>query len=309
MKLLKNEDSEELVVEMILHTKHYSLTLNKNKCVGCGICMEICPKEAVEAKRTPKEKSGEAKPPTVTVNEEKCHYCGVCVAFCPFGALALDINGESAIPVVESESFPQLLREISVDENKCSLECLKIENPCPLDLIKVSLHTKDGKEIADTKLAKTSKNFEVTVEIDKESCPCCRQCETKFPEGTIQVKKIFEGTLRIDNTKCPEGCHDCIDVCPFPNVLFLSEDEKVQVNDPNCIYCGVCRIACPEESALELNRIRVRHTDVRSGTWNKALEKLASTKAVAKELQSKSAKRLHEAVRKRTTPEVLEYEF
>ena len=40
---------------MVLHTKHYSLTLNKNKCKGCGVCMTICPKEAIEATRTPKE--------------------------------------------------------------------------------------------------------------------------------------------------------------------------------------------------------------------------------------------------------------
>lgn len=287
MKLLKSENSNELVVEMILHTKHYSLTLNKNKCKGCGICMQICPKEAIESTRTRKEEGKEAKQPTVSVNEEKCHYCGICVALCPFGALTLRINGEDAIPVVGKESFPQLIRNISVDESKCGKECLEIEEPCPLELIKVSVG-KDGK---------------VAVDIDKDSCPCCRQCETRFPSGAIQVKKFFEGTLKIDTAKCPEGCHDCVDVCPFPDVLTLAKDGKVEVNEQNCIYCGACKIACPEEDALELNRIRVRHTEVRSGTWNKALEKLASTQAVAKELQSKSAKRLYESVEKRCPPE------
>ena len=309
MKLLKNENSNELVVEMVLHTKHYSLTLNKSKCTGCGVCMEICPKEAIEATRTPKAEGEEAKPPTVTISEEKCHYCGVCVALCPFGALTLKINGEDAIPVVGSESFPQLIRDISVDEDKCGLECLEIDEACPLDLINVSVRTKDGRDVTDVISKANKENLKVIIEIDKECCPCCRLCETKFPNGTIQVKKIFEGSLRIDRERCPEGCHDCLDLCPIPNVLYLSKDGKVHVNETNCIYCGVCRIACPEERALELKRMRIRHTPVRSGRWNKAFENLASTKAVAKELKSKSGKRLQESVQKRFPPEGLENDF
>jgi len=288
---------------MVLHTKRYSLTLNKNKCTGCGLCMEICPREAIEVTRTPKAEGEEAKPPTVAISKEKCNYCGMCEAICPFGALSIRINGEHVVPVVNSESFPQLVREITVDETKCGLECLDIEEACPLNLIKVSVHTKDGKEVTDVTSRTNKKNLKVTVEIDKESCPCCRLCETKFPDGAIQVKKIFQGSLRVNSEKCPEGCHDCLDVCPISGVLYLSEDGKVNVNELNCVYCGVCRIVCPEEGALELTRLHISHTQVRSGAWNKALEKLASTKAVTKELQTKSGKRLQESVKNRFTPE------
>jgi 4Fe-4S ferredoxin len=284
---------------MILHAKRYSLTLNKNKCVGCGVCMEICPQEAIEVTRTPKAKGEEAKTPTVTISKEKCHYCGICEAICPFAALTTKINGEHVIPVVKSESFPQLIRKITVNETKCGLECTKIEEPCPLDLIKVSVHTKDGKEVKDASSRADKKNLRVTVEVDRESCPGCRLCETKFPDGAIYARKVFEGSLRVYSEKCPEGCHDCLDVCPISGVLYLSEDGKVQVNETNCVYCGACRIACPEEGALELTRTRIRHTEIRSGTWNKALEKLASTTAVTKELKSKSGKKLHQSVEKR----------
>jgi 4Fe-4S ferredoxin len=290
-----------------MHAKRYSLTLDKRKCTGCGICTEICPREAIKVTMTPKAEGEEAKPPTATVSEEKCNYCSICEAICPFGALTVRINGEHVIPVVRSESFPQLIREITVDETKCGLECLEIEEPCPLDLIKVSVHTKDGKEVTDANSIKNKKNLKVTVEIDKESCPCCRLCETKFPDGAIQVKKIFHGSLRVNSEKCPEGCHDCVDVCPIPGVLYLSEDGKVNVNESNCIYCGVCRIVCPEEEALELTRTSIRHTPVRSGAWNKALEKLASTNAVSKELQTKSVRRLQEAIENRFPLEADEY--
>ncbi len=294
VKLLKSEDGNELVIEMALHSKRYSLTLNKNKCTGCGICMEICPREAIEVTRTPKREGEKAKPPVVSLKEEKCTYCGICETLCLFGAFNIKINGEHVIPVVKSESFPQLIREITVDETKCDFECLEIEEPCPLDLIKISVQNIGGKDA-------TSK---VTVQIDKDSCPCCGICETRFPEGAIRIEKIFHGKLTIDSDKCPEGCHDCMDVCPIPGVLYLSENGKVQVNERNCIYCGVCNTVCPEDEALELNRTRILHTEVRSGAWNKALEKLASTKAMTKELKTKSGKRLKESVRKRFLPEV-----
>ncbi|UCC57736.1 MAG: 4Fe-4S dicluster domain-containing protein [Candidatus Bathyarchaeum sp.] len=289
---------------MVLHAKRYSLTLDKNKCTGCGICMEICPREAIEVTKTPKIEGEAAKPPTVAISEEKCTYCGMCETLCAFGALSIKINGEHIIPVVNSESFPQLIREITVDETKCGVECAEIEDACPLDLIKVSVHTPDGKEITGANSRLNKENLEVTVNIDKDSCPCCQLCETKFPDSAIRVEKIFHGNLRINREKCPEDCHDCLDVCPIPGVLYLLDDGKVHVNELNCIYCGVCRIVCPEEGALELNRTRIRHTEVRSGAWNKALEKLASTKAMTKELKTKSGKRLYESMKSRFPPEV-----
>ncbi len=291
VKLLKTENENVLVVEMILHAKRYSLTLNKKKCVGCGICMEICPREAIEVTPTPKAEGEEAKTPIVAINKEKCTYCGICEAICPFGAVTTRINGEHVIPVVESDSFPQLIREITVDETKCGLEYTEIEEACPLDLIKVSVKAKDGKD-------------KVTVEIDKESCPCCRLCVTKFPEGTISVKQMLEGNLRIYSDKCPAGCHDCLDVCPISSVLYLTEDGKMNVNETNCVYCGTCRIVCPEKEALELTRTRIHHTEIHSGAWNKALEKLASTKAVTKELKTNSGKRLTQVVENRCIKKV-----
>jgi len=299
MKLLKNETENELLIEMILHTKRYSLTLDKTRCIGCGICMEICPREAIEIKKTPKADEKKAKPPTIDISEEKCHYCGMCDPVCPFGALKVRINGEPMIPVINSESFPQLIREIEVDTTKCDLDCVDCEKACPLNLIKVSVHTLDGEEVTDIASRLNKENLAVKVDIEKDFCPCCRLCEMKCPEGAIHVEKIFHGNLRINREKCPEGCQDCLDVCPIPEALYLSNEGKVYVNGLYCVYCGVCRIVCPEEEALELHRTYICHTPVRSGAWNKALEKITSTKVMTKELRTKSSTRAKESVRKR----------
>jgi len=299
MKLLKNETENELTIEMILHTKRYSLTLDKTRCTGCGICMEICPREAIEIKKTPKADGEKAKPPTLYISEEKCHYCGMCEPICPFGALMVKIDGEHMIPVINSESFPKLIREIEVDPTKCALDCIDCEEACPLNLIKVSVRAPDGEEVTDIASRPNKENLTVTVDIEKDFCPCCRLCEMKCPEDTIHVEKIFYGNLRINREKCPEDCQDCLDVCPIPGALYLSDDGKIYVNKMYCIYCGVCKIACPEEGALELHRTSIRHTPVHSGAWNKALEKLTSTKAMTKELRTKSSTKTQESLEKR----------
>jgi len=82
--------------------------------------------------------------------------------------------------------------------------------------------------------------------------------------------------------------------------LYLSEeDKKVHVNELHCVYCGVCKIVCPVEEALELQRTSIRHTPIRSGAWNKALEKLTSTKEMTKELRAKGLTKARESVEKR----------
>lgn len=258
--------------------------------------MEICPREAIQITRTFKIPGENAKPPTFKINETKCNYCGICEAICPFGALKLKINGKRIIPVVKTESFPQLIREINIDETKCGVECLEIEDTCPLDLIKIDTYYKDDG---------TEKNG-VKINIEKEYCPGCRICEKKFPENAIHVEKMFYGNLRINKEKCPEGCHDCVDTCPIPGVLTISKKGDIEINEFNCVYCGTCKVTCPEKEALELNRSRIRHTEVRSGTWNKALEKIASTNAVIKELENKNAKKLRGAILKRFPPEELD---
>jgi 4Fe-4S ferredoxin len=300
MKLLKTETENQLVVERILHAKRYSLTLDRTLCTGCGICKEICPREAIEIKTVPRAEGEKAKPPTIDVDEKKCQYCGICESICPFGALKVRVDGEHVIPVIKTESFPQLLREIEVDTTKCDAGCVECEEACPLNLIKVTVRTPDGEEVKDIESRPDKENLTVDVEIKKDLCPCCRLCAVKCPEDAIRVRKIFHGIIRINREKCPEGCQDCLDVCPITGALYVSEeDQKVHVNELFCVYCGVCKIICPVEDALELQRTYIRHTPVHSGAWNKALEKLMSINGMTKELRTKSLTKLRESVEKR----------
>ena len=53
------------------------ITINEEKCKGCGLCQKSCPVSAIE---------GEAREKRV-INQEKCIKCGTCLTSCPFKAI------------------------------------------------------------------------------------------------------------------------------------------------------------------------------------------------------------------------------
>jgi nitroreductase/NAD-dependent dihydropyrimidine dehydrogenase PreA subunit len=58
--------------------------IDKNRCVGCGACIEVCPDQTISLQDEYAEISG-----------KKCMACGHCVAVCPETAISLDIIDES----------------------------------------------------------------------------------------------------------------------------------------------------------------------------------------------------------------------
>ncbi len=53
------------------------ITINEEKCKGCGLCQKSCPVEAIE---------GQAREKRV-INQDKCIKCGTCLTSCPFQAI------------------------------------------------------------------------------------------------------------------------------------------------------------------------------------------------------------------------------
>lgn len=286
VKIVKKEDENSLTLERILYTKHYTLSLDRSRCIGCELCKDACPKEAIKiVKPENLEAVSESMPKkiTVTVLEDKCNFCGICSEICIFGAFGQSVNGEVWVPVLKSESFPQIVHEVKVDVAKCPPGCRICEEECPLHLINVRFNG-------------SGRVSEVNVDVDR--CPGCRVCEVKCPYDAIHARKILTGSIKINSDICPEGCRRCVDACPIPSVLSISEGRKVVVNDLFCVYCGACRNACPVEGAIEIKRMSIRHAPVKSGAWNKALERLTSTEGMVKELRSKSTSRVCDSVRR-----------
>jgi len=51
--------------------------VDRDKCVGCGVCEDACPQEAISVEDV------------ASVNAELCTECGACVDACPNDAISL----------------------------------------------------------------------------------------------------------------------------------------------------------------------------------------------------------------------------
>lgn len=54
--------------------------INKDECVGCGVCVDDCPSEAISM-------DGEN---IAVVNADECIDCGLCVDSCPTDAISME---------------------------------------------------------------------------------------------------------------------------------------------------------------------------------------------------------------------------
>ena len=289
--VMKHQLDKKLVLERKTLAMRHVLTLDDGRCVGCGICETICPEQAPKLSPAVTRDGKLVQKPSVDFDADKCTFCGECVDLCPTNAIRIEINGEQRVPVFEVEAFPVLRKVVAIDAKKCwwgaiTAACdVMCQEECPRDAIDVTVE----------RIGKDSAGRIVDFKVLEEECIFCKKCENACPEDAIHVIKPFRGSLQLDTNLCPEGCQICADACPS-EAISIDEDKKLVITEEFCIYCGACQQVCPEK-AIKVNRTQVLHTDVQSGAWVIALEKLTSYRSVVKEMNYKSGKKRRARIR------------
>ena len=69
-----------------------TLKLDKEKCTGCGMCLEVCPHEVFKMNTRRVE----------IQNRDACMECGACSRNCPFDAIAVQTGVGCAAAVINS---------------------------------------------------------------------------------------------------------------------------------------------------------------------------------------------------------------
>jgi len=282
-------------------TRHYLVTWDLERCVGCQIGPLVCPKEAVTVVPAQLEDGRVVKKPAVDIDAEACILCGMCAVICPTNAITFSVNGDDSLnanPVIAHEAFPRLQESTTFNEEAFdwSRRDFVIEN-CPTDVISYD-------------------EQQETLVVDDVHCIRCRQCEIAS-DGAFQVVQPWQGSVVLQRAKCVDGCVACADVCPT-RALHIDDDGNLALADYYCIKCGACMKVCPikpeveettetfesqgvtrsvthqritnrEQLPIVVERWRIRHEPVQSAAWLEALTKMADEHAGAVEIDGRRA--------------------
>lgn len=189
--------------------KTRSLTHIDEKCVGCGICADLCPTESIKLGPILPISRGLLTMDKININQESCCLCGLCASACPFDALECKIEG---VDIKERPEYPKWTHEADIDEEVC-IYCGRCEKACPPKAIYLSRFLPEVKELVRGE-----------VELDQEKCIQCGICEELCPAEAITMYRND-----INSSK--------------PSIA-----SSVEIDESKCVYCGVCKKACPENA-------------------------------------------------------------
>ncbi|MDO9098199.1 MAG: 4Fe-4S binding protein, partial [Candidatus Methanoperedens sp.] len=110
-----SEEKLEVAVDSEVRDSHFLYTQKTGKskkrldydykrCTGCGICVELCPKKAIETGPLIEIATGMDAPPVI-IDHTKCSFCGMCAAFCPVKSIRMYVNDKD---ILELQEFPHL---------------------------------------------------------------------------------------------------------------------------------------------------------------------------------------------------------
>jgi len=273
IKNTKTTTEEKLTITLRMYVDEVSLDLDKNRCLKCDICAAVCPKDSVSIMNLGDRLA-------IDIDENTCVLCEVCSHFCPNGAIVLKQNGVPKNSLLVNEGLPPFPSKIEIDTSRCPQGCEISEE-------RESHWCREQRKLIDPIAAECPKNChlcldicpteilkkeEGTIRAATEHCLRCIRCQDQCELGAIAVNPLMIGEICLEDSKCPEDCNKCIDLCPTHAIH--REGRRVLVEERYCIFCGVCTNICDKEAIALMRKGIVVKGEEACAAWDNALERL-----------------------------------
>ena len=232
--------------------EHRKLSYKDVNCVGCGICVDVCPTTSLRLGPLVPIARGLIEMDLVSGNADSCVFCGLCSVACPFDALSLEIENSK---IKEMDNYPFWETESKVDDEEC-IYCGRCYSVCPRDSIIFERNLPDAVSLVRGE-----------IEIDKEKCIYCGFCADLCPAEAILIENkptssvdLLNNSIEVDLSKCVQ-CGVCKRICPqsaikqICSTCMLREDINVPeitgntfISEESCVYCSWCSEICPVDA-------------------------------------------------------------
>jgi len=273
-KYSRRREGDTIIMEQRLLKTITHLHLFTSRCAGCGICVDACPKEAIQLGMVGASIRGLIEDAPIFIDPIQCSYCGVCVILCPYYALRLEIDDKPRLPILEHGGFPTYDAIAEIDLEKC-IRCTICYEVCPNDAIinDIPIFEGRGKGYLPRQNAIDAKT---TFVLDKDKCCICGICSSLCPAITqkrvpFSAEKIrSEGEILWNEELC-DACQICVEACPYKAITverIVNAKVKlpgiVSINKAKCMFCNWCEQCCPTK-AIHIDMAFVGA--IRVNTW------------------------------------------
>ena len=178
-------------VNALHQTEDGKIEIN-DRCVGCVLCREACPYDAIKMETTLSPPVRENVP---NINVKLCRQCGACVKACKTGSIQLISSGNE-----EAHS--------EINEDTC-VRCGYCARVCPTEAIKYG-------EILPRSVVGGK-----AIVVDQKNCIGCMTCTRVCPSrGAINVGNVSK--LPFINPSYCARCEECMNVCPSAAIKYSS---------------------------------------------------------------------------------------
>ena len=241
-------------------TRTAGIEIADDYCSRCGICVAVCPFEAI---------SKDEEQNKIILDVEQCRVCGLCVSACPMSAIDLVYyNVDSLTKQVQDEMDAKGAKTLVLScrgSNAATIdikENFKDENVENYVSLRLPCVGRVPPEFYLNNLAAGTEKI-LVLQCEEDFCRFKKGSKiglNRFellketvdvlgynPDNLIVKKNSLKAVY--DTDKCV-GCGKCVFICPYDAIVW-KDVSTPEIKTDDCMGCGACALVCPHQ-AIEL---------------------------------------------------------